>query len=49
MLTNPELSAAHGFDAAYIFAGTRADVTRQIGNSVSPHVAAAITAAIAAA
>lgn len=46
MLSNPELSAAQGFPASYLFTGTKADVTRQIGNSVSPNVAEAITKAI---
>lgn len=49
MLSNPELSAAQGFDADYIFIGTKSDITRQIGNSVSPNQAEAITVAIAAA
>lgn len=46
MLSNPELSAAQGFDHDYIFHGTKAEITRQIGNSVSPNVAKAITQAI---
>lgn len=48
MLANHELSAAQGFPASYIFHGNKGDVTRQIGNSVSPNVAQAITEAIAA-
>ena len=36
MLSNPELAAAQGFDPSYIFHGTKAEVTRQVGNSVSP-------------
>lgn len=32
---------------SYVFCGTKSDITRQIGNSVSPPVAAAITRAIA--
>lgn len=46
MLHNYELSAAQGFDSSYVFCGTKSDITRQIGNSVSPPVAAAITRAI---
>lgn len=46
MLHNHELSAAQGFAPHYVFCGTKSDVTRQIGNSVSPPVAAAITRAI---
>ena len=49
MLQNHELAAAQGFPAQYVFCGSKADVTRQIGNSVSPPVAAAITRAIAGA
>lgn len=47
MLSNPELSAAQGFPSDYYFAGSKADVTKQIGNSVSPPVAEAITRALA--
>jgi DNA (cytosine-5)-methyltransferase 1 len=47
MLQNHELAAAQGFPASYIFCGNKADVTRQIGNSVSPPVAEAITVALA--
>ena len=46
MLANHELSAAQGFPSDYIFHGTKTDVTRQIGNSVSPPVARAITQAL---
>lgn len=46
MLSNPELASAQGFSRSYIFHGTNADVTRQVGNSVSPNVAQAITQAI---
>lgn len=46
MLQNHELSAAQGFTPEYIFHGNKADVTRQIGNSVSPPVAKAITRAL---
>lgn len=49
MLQNHELAAAQGFPGEYVFCGSKADVTRQIGNSVSPPVAAAITRAIAGA
>lgn len=47
MLSNPELADAQGFPAGYIFKGNKADITRQIGNSVSPPVAEHITRAIA--
>lgn len=47
MFANSELSAAQGFAHDYIFTGTKAEVTRQIGNSVSPPVAKAICSAIA--
>ena len=47
MLQNHELSAAQGFPPSYIFRGTKADVTKQIGNSVSPTVAEAITRTLA--
>lgn len=47
MLANHELSAAQGFTDEYIFHGNKSDVTRQIGNSVSPPVAKAITQALA--
>lgn len=43
MLSNHELAAAQGFTADYVFHGNKSDVTRQIGNSVSPPVAKAIT------
>ncbi|WP_437187791.1 DNA cytosine methyltransferase [Planctomicrobium sp. SH668] len=49
MLKNHELSAAQGFPADYIFKGTATQITRQIGNSVSPNVGAAITREILAA
>jgi DNA (cytosine-5)-methyltransferase 1 len=49
MLQNHELAAAQGFPASYVFCGSKAAVTRQIGNSVAPPVAAAITRAIAGA
>lgn len=49
MLQNHELAAAQGFPGDYVFCGSKADITRQIGNSVSPPVAAAITRAIAGA
>lgn len=47
MLANHELSAAQGFTPEYLFHGNKSDVTRQIGNSVSPPVAKAITQALA--
>jgi DNA (cytosine-5)-methyltransferase 1 len=49
MLQNHELAAAQGFPGEYVFCGSKADITRQIGNSVSPPVASAITRAIAGA
>lgn len=48
MLSNPELSAAQGFPSDYIFHGCKSEITRQIGNSVSPNVARALTEAVAA-
>jgi len=47
MLQPHELAAAQGFPRSYVFCGSKADVTRQIGNSVSPPVARALTTAIA--
>jgi DNA (cytosine-5)-methyltransferase 1 len=47
MLQNHELAAAQGFPPSYIFRGNKADVTKQIGNSVSPNVAEAITRTLA--
>ena len=46
MLANEELASAQGFPLSYQFCGTKKDVTKQIGNSVSPNVARAITEAI---
>lgn len=46
MLTNPELAAAQGFPSDYQWSGTKAEITKQIGNSVCPPVAEAITRAI---
>ena len=43
MLTNRELANAQGFGDDYIFCGTIRDITKQIGNSVSPPVAKALT------
>jgi DNA (cytosine-5)-methyltransferase 1 len=48
MLQNHELSDAQGFPSTYIFRGNKSQVTRQIGNSVSPPVARALTEAVAA-
>lgn len=48
MLSNPELAAAQGFPGDYIFHGCKSEITRQIGNSVSPNVAKALTEAVAA-
>lgn len=47
MLQNCELSAAQGFRPEYVFHGSKADITRQIGNSVSPPVAKAICLGLA--
>ena len=46
MWSNPELALAQGFDKSYIFHGKNHEITRQIGNSVSPPVAEAITRTI---
>lgn len=48
MLANHELAAAQGFPDDYVFHGCKSAVTRQIGNSVSPAVAKALTEACAA-
>ena len=47
MLQPHELRAAQGFPESYVLCGTKSDAVKQIGNSVSPPVAAAITRAIA--
>lgn len=47
MLANHELSLAQGFPADYQFTGTKAEITKQIGNSVSPPKAEAITLSLA--
>lgn len=47
MLQNHELAFAQGFPKDYIFMGNKKEVTKQIGNSVSPPVAKAISLAIA--
>ncbi len=49
MLTPGELAAAHSFPEAYRFAGTKADVVRQIGNSVPVKTAQALCEASLAA
>ena len=49
MLVNRELSLATGFPASYIFRGGKTEVTKQIGNAVSPDVANAITLSLAGA
>lgn len=46
MLDNSELATAQGFPSSYQFAGTKKDVTKQIGNSVPPAFTAAIGRAI---
>lgn len=46
MLANEELAAAQGFPMDYKFCGTKKEVTKQIGNSVSPPQARAITEAL---
>ena len=43
MLVNEELADAQGFPPTYNFCGNKSEVTKQIGNSVSPPVARAIT------
>lgn len=48
MFLNPELALAQGFRQEYIFSGNKGEVTRQIGNSVPPDVAEALTLAAAA-
>ena len=47
MLVNYELALAQGFAPGYSFCGNTTDITKQIGNSVSPCVAQAITTALA--
>lgn len=49
MFENHELALAQGFQPGYQLHGTKADITRQIGNSVSPSVAKAISLALAGA
>jgi len=49
MITRAEMQILQGFPAEYRICGSRADQVKQIGNSVSPPVAAAITRAIAGA
>jgi DNA (cytosine-5)-methyltransferase 1 len=46
MMQNDELARAQGFPSDYIFHGTKKDVTRQIGNSVSPDNARALTESV---
>ena len=49
MLQNPELARAMGFDdeeTTYEFVGNVSEVTKQIGNAVPVHLAAALVAAI---
>ena len=46
MVSNRELQLAQSFASEYRIVGTQAEVTRQIGNSVPPAVAKAITQAI---
>ena len=46
MLSVGELADAQGFPMDYKFCGTKKDVTKQIGNSVSPNVARAIVEAL---
>lgn len=45
MLQNHELSAAQSFPSDYVFAGNKSEVTKQIGNSVPPLLAKAVTLA----
>ncbi len=44
MLTPAELAAAHSFPARYLFKGNKAEVVRQIGNSVPVRTAQALCA-----
>lgn len=44
MLKPKELAAAQSFPAGYIFKGNREEIVRQIGNSVCPKIAEALTA-----
>lgn len=49
MLGNPELARAMGFDddeSTYEFAGTKSEVSRQIGNAVPVRTATALVTAI---
>ena len=49
MLQNSELARAMGFDdeeTSYEFAGNIGEVTKQIGNAVPVHLAAALVGAI---
>jgi len=46
MLSNPELANAQGFPLDYQFRGNKGEVTKQIGNSVCPPVAQALTESI---
>lgn len=48
MLNNRELAAAQSFPSDYILHGTKTEITCQIGNSVPPLLAQAITETIAA-
>ena len=49
MFSNPELARAMDFDEDYVFEGSKSQITKQIGNAVSPAVAEAQALAIAAA
>jgi DNA (cytosine-5)-methyltransferase 1 len=48
MLQPHELAAAMGFPAGYLFAGTKSDVVRQIGNAWACHTATALCRTILA-
>jgi site-specific DNA-cytosine methylase len=45
-ISNQELALAQGFDRSFSFSGKSAEVTTQIGNSVSPPNAMALTQAL---
>jgi len=46
MFNNQELAAAQGFSPDYIFFGNKSEVTKQVGNSVSPNMAEALVKAL---
>ena len=46
LFDNDELALAMGFDPSYIFTGTKTNITKQIGNAVSPILSEAIVRAL---